>query len=149
MLKGPWSDRCAGRMHSSFPLALKGSVHTASISQPSTSISVGAGGCQQVSSISPDQAVGRNARVVVPQKKDASPCSLGIRSLSWRFRALGWLTPLALHDYWIKYINCLGMGSTLWTLLYLFLALVIGGVYVWDSSPLTADVYVWAEQRWI
>ena len=89
MLRGPWSDGCSGRMHGSFPLALKGSVHTASISQHSCSISVGAAGRQQVSSISPDQAVGRNARGVVPQKEGASPCSLGIRSVIWRFRALG------------------------------------------------------------
>lgn len=59
-----WSDRSVGRMQSSFPLALKGSVHTASISQHSTSMSLGAGDCQQVSSICPDQAVGRNGRVV-------------------------------------------------------------------------------------
>lgn len=74
---GPWSGRRAGGMRGSFPLALKGSVHTASTSQHSSSVSVGTGGGQRVSSIPPDQAVGRDGRGGVPQEEGASACSPG------------------------------------------------------------------------
>lgn len=140
-----WSDKSAGRTLSFFPLIPKEYVHRASTSLHSTSVSVGAEGHPEMPAISPCQTERRNVRVVVPPK----PCSLLTVCLSWRPGAPGCPTSSALDDYWVKYMKCLGMGSALQMLLYLFLALAIGSLNGWDSSPLTADVSVWAEQRWL
>lgn len=42
-------------------------------------------------------------------KKYKTSCTTegGCRSLSWRFRTLGWLIPLALHVYWLKHMHSL------------------------------------------